>query len=328
MAKSYGQKAKLLYLIKIFKELTDEENSLSLKEITNILENEYDIKAERKSLYDDIETLKSLDFDICTTRDKTTRYFLASREFEVPELELLIDAVQASRFISYDKSIILIKKLQMLASKKQAQKLYRGVYISDKFKSKNQTTYYAIDAIHESISKGLKLTFHYFSYNEKKEKVYHHDKKLYCVSPIALIWDDDKYYLVAFDSDSKQIRHYRVEKIDSATCTDMPADHQDEVKNSDLDLYASSHFSMYSGKKEKITLECDNSLAEVILDRFGEDVIFHRKDKTFTVNLDVVVSPIFISWLFSFGTRMKVVHPQYVIDKVKETAKNILANYD
>lgn len=328
MAKSYGQKAKLLYLLKIFKELTDEENSLSLKEITEILNNEYDIKAERKSLYDDIETLKMLDFDICTTRDKTTRYFLASRDFELPELELLIDAVQASRFISYDKSITLIKKLQTLASKHQAKKLYRGVYISDSTKSKNQTTYYAIDAIHESIAKGHKLTFHYFTYNEKKEKVYHHNKKLYCVSPIALIWDNERYYLVAYNSENNQVRHYRVDKIDSAVCTDMPVDHQDEVKISDLDLYASSHFSMYGGKKEKVTLECENALAEVILDRFGDNVIFHRKGDVFTVTVDVMISPIFISWFFSFGNRMKIIHPQYVIDEVKKAASNVLSNYD
>jgi len=327
MPKSYGQKAKIMILAKIFHEQTDEEHPLSLKDIAEELQNKYDIKAERKSLYDDIETLKSLDFDICTTRDKTTRYFLASRDFELPELELLTDAVQASRFITYEKSISLIKKLEKLSSVHQAKKLYRSVYISDKFKSKNKTTYYAIDAIHEGISQGKKLTFYYFRYNEKKEKVYRHDKKLYTVSPIALVWDDEKYYLIAYDSDEEKIKHYRVDKMDSASCSDEPCDTQEHVKNSELGLYTGSHFGMFGGDKEKVTLCCDNSLADVILDRFGSETAIFRNGETFNVNVDVIISPIFISWLFSFGNKIKVIHPQYVADKVKETANEVLKQY-
>lgn len=327
MPKSYGQKTKLLCLAKIFSELTDEEHPLSLKEITEILQNDYDIKAERKSLYDDIEALKSLEYDICTTRDKTTRYFLATREFELPELELLTDAVQASRFITYEKSISLIKKLETLSSIHQAKKLYRSVYINDKFKSKNKTTYYAIDAIHEGISQRKKITFHYFHYNEKKEKVYSHDKKLYKVSPIALVWDDEKYYLIAYDTDEEKIKHYRVDKIDAATCTDEQSDGQDSIKNSDISQYTGSHFGMFGGKQEKVTLCCDNSLADVILDRFGSESMLFVKGNTFQVNVDVVVSPPFISWLFSFGDKIKVTHPQSVADKVKATAIEVLKQY-
>lgn len=327
MAKSYGQKQKLLCLAKIFHELTDEEHPLSLKEIADILQTEYDISAERKSLYDDIEALKSLDFDICVIKSKTTRYFLGTREFELPELELLIDAVQASRFITYDKSINLIKKLRHLSSVHQAEKLYRGVYINDKFKSKNKTTYYAIDAIHESISQSRKLTFFYFKYNEKKEKVYRHNKKLYVVSPIALVWDDEKYYLIAYDSEEQKLKHYRVDKMDSATCSDEISDNCDLIKNSDLSLYTGIHFGMFGGEKERVTLCCDNSLADIILDRFGNDVMIIKNKDTFNVNVDVVISPIFISWLFSFGNKIKVIHPSHVADKVKKTAEEVIEIY-
>ncbi|MBQ8164620.1 MAG: WYL domain-containing protein [Clostridia bacterium] len=328
MPKSYGQKLKLICLAEIFHELTDEEHPLSLKEISDELHRRYDIKAERKSLYDDIEALKSLDFDICVTRDKTTRYFLATREFELPELELLTDAVQASRFITYEKSISLIKKLEKLSSIYQAEKLHRCVHIDERFKSKNKKTYYAIDAIHESISQNKKLTFYYFRYNVSKEKVYRHDKKLYCVSPIALVWDDEKYYLIAYDSDEKKIKHYRVDKMDSAACTEFPCDGHDSLKNSDLSLYTGSHFGMFGGTKEKVTLNCDNSLADVILDRFGNETMLIKNGDTFNVNVDVIISPIFISWLFSFGNKIKVIHPQYVADRVIQTAKETLSAYD
>ncbi|MBE7065652.1 MAG: WYL domain-containing protein [Ruminococcaceae bacterium] len=327
MPKSYGQKLKLICLAKIFYERTDEEHPLSIKEITDILIKDYDIKAERKSLYDDIEALRSLDLDICTARDKSTRYFLATREFELPELELLIDAVQASRFITYEKSISLIKKLETLSSMHQAKKLYRGVYINDKFKSKNKTTYFAIDAIHESISQGTKLSFYYFRYNEKKEKVYRHDKKLYTVSPIALVWDDEKYYLIAYDSKEEKIKHYRVDKMDSAVSIDEPAEGREFIKNSDIGIYTGCHFGMFGGEKEKVTLCCDNSLADIILDRFGSESMLFRNGDTFNVNVDVMVSPPFISWLFSFGNKIKVIHPKHVADKVKATAEEVSKLY-
>ncbi|MBQ8828390.1 MAG: WYL domain-containing protein [Clostridia bacterium] len=327
MPKSQGQKQKLLYLIKILHEQTDEEHPMTLKKIMQEL-SKYGINAERKSLYDDFETLSTFGYDVHGIRGKTTGYYLGERDFELPELEMLLDAVQASRFITNDKSLTLISKLEHLASCYQADKLHRGIHIDERIKSRNSKTYFAISDIHNGISEDKKIAFHYFKWNINKEKEYRHDKKLYTVSPFALIWDDEKYYLVAYDSQDRMIKNYRVDKMENTCCTDERREGYDDFREIDLATYTNSHFGMFGGEMETVTLKCENSMADIILDRFGHDtMLFKNTDGTFNVNVRVHVSPIFIAWLFNFGKRVKVISPAGVIAEVKKAAESVREMY-
>ena len=328
MPKSFGQKPKLLYLLKIFFEETDQDHPLTMKELIEKLNN-LGVKAKRKSVYDDFEILQALGYDICSTRDKKTRYFMGNRDFEIPELELLLDAVQASNFIAYDKSITLINKIEKLSSHYQAEKLHKGIYIDDRTKTPNKKTYYAINTIHDCISDGNKIGFNYFKWDINKEKVYTHDRKTYCVSPHALVWNADKYYLLAYDSDEEKIKRFRVDKMDNAFCIDEPIDGREAFEAYNLATFTNTHFGMFGNDEPtKVTLNCKNSMSDIILDRFGHDVmLINNNDGTFNVTVTVYVSPPFISWLFTFGDDIKVIEPDNVIEEVKNTLKRISQIY-
>ncbi len=328
MAKSYNQKIKILYLMKILMEHTDEEHGMTLEEITAAL-SQYGVAAERKTLYDDLEVLRVFGIDIDKRKDKTVRYHVVSRDFELPELKLLVDAVQSSKFITHKKSAELIKKLESFTSRYEAQQLQRQVFVANRIKTMNESIYYTVDYIHEAIIKNNKVSFQYFDWNEKKEKQLRHDGKRYVISPWALTWDDENYYMIGYDSDSEKIKHYRVDKMLKIELTDEKRDGAELFKDFDMALYSKKTFGMYGGKEETVKLRCENHLAGVIIDRFGQDIsLVPSGDDHFTFNIKVYISPVFLTWLMNFGAQIKVLSPDWVKDDLIKLAKETLNQYE
>lgn len=317
MAKAANHKLKLLYLMKILLELSDEDHPLTVAELINQL-SLYDISAERKSIYSDISMLSEYGLDIVSVKGKSTGYYVASREFELPELKLLVDAVQSSKFITRKKSEELIEKIEGFTSKYQAKALHRQVFVANRIKTMNESIYYTVDYIHAAISKNTQISFKYYEWNAAKEKILKHDGKDYIASPWALTWDDENYYLVAYDSEAGIIKHYRVDKISSIKLLDKKREGEESFQEFDMAIYSKSVFGMFGGKSEYVSLLCDESLAGVIIDRFGKDVVFIKHDgKKFEINVSVVLSPQFYSWVFGFGGKMSILSP----DKAKQGFK-------
>ena len=247
MAKGTNQKLKLLYLAQIFSEETDEDHGLTLAEIAQRL-SRLDINAERKTLYQDFEELRRFGMDICTNQEgKSFRYFLGSRTFQLPELKLLVDAVQSSRFITEQKSRELIKKLETLTSRSNANQLQRQVLIAGRIKTMNESIYYNVDGLHTAIAKERQIQFRYFRWGPDKTMILRHNGELYTVSPWHLCWDDENYYLVAYDSASGRIKHYRVDKMKNITITDLPRDGAETMEHLDLTIYTRRLFGMFGG---------------------------------------------------------------------------------
>lgn len=255
MAKGANQKIKILYLMQILLHETDEEHGLTLAQISEML-SARGIDAERKTLYDDIEILRVFGLDIEKRKEKNTvKYCVVSRDFELPELKLLVDAVQSSKFITHKKSNELIKKIEGFASKYDSQQLQRQVFVANRIKAMNESIYYTVDYIHEAINKDVKVSFKYFNWNEKKEKVLRHDGNSFVISPWALTWDDENYYLIGFDSFDGIIKHYRVDKMLGISLTDEKRDGAQLFKNFDMALYAKYGYKSDDATINKIALE-------------------------------------------------------------------------
>ncbi len=323
--KSSNQKLKLLYLMKILLEQTDEEHPLSVHQLISEL-GRYGVSAERKSVYDDLECLRMFGLDICSIKSKSYGYFVASRDFELPELKLLVDSVQASKFITKKKSLELISKIEGLAGKNAAFKLRRQVYVTNRVKAVNEQIYYNIDKIYEAISENLKITFRYFELDVDKHKIYRKDGGVYCESPLALSWDDENYYMIAYKKKYGNFAHYRVDKMDSIELSDEKRDLPE--KDFDLSEYVKSVFSMFGGKAVNVSVKFENSLAGVVFDRFGTDVPTMRVDENhFVCNLNVAVSPVFLGWLVGFGSKAEILSPDFVVDEMKELIMQIADKY-
>ncbi len=323
-----NQKLKPLYIMDYLLQNTDEQHPASMKQILAYLESQ-GIPAERKSVYGDIEALCDYGLDIIQTGSaKNTGYYVASRSFELPELKLLVDSVQASKFITHRKTSTLIKKIEKLASIHAAQLLQRQVYVANRIKQMNESIYYNVDVIHNGISRNKQIRFKYFRYNVKKEKEYRRDGADYKVSPFALTWDDENYYMVAYDSENQEIRHYRVDKMEKISVTDDDRDGMDAYKALDMGIYAKKVFGMFNGSEEKVKLRFDNELVGAVLDRLGRDVmIIPDGENHFTVTADVVVSPQFFAWVSGFGSKAKIIAPANVVDQMREHAESVVEMY-
>lgn len=324
--KSSNQKLKILYLAKILLSETDEEHTLTISDIIKRLE-DYGIRAERKSLYDDIEHLSLFGLDICSNKTRTTNYYIASRDFELPELKLLVDTVQSSKFITTKKSMELISKIEKLTSKENAKKLQRQVFLTSRVKTLNEKIYYNVDKIHDAIAANKQITFRYFYLNLDKQKIYRKNGDLYTESPVSLTWDDENYYLITYKQKYDSYTHYRVDKMESITITDL--DRVLSSKPFDLSSYAKSTFQMFGGTETDVMIEFDNSLVGVVFDRFGTDVTIIKKgEDRFMTRVKVALSPQFLSWIMSFGSKVKIISPDFVIDELKTLAQNIYEIYD
>lgn len=326
MAKSPNQKMKLLYIIRMLSENTDENHVLTTQEIIDKLAAN-DIHAERKSIYDDIRTLQDFGYDILQSGSRSGGgYQLASREFELPELKLLVDAVQSSRFITTKKSRELIHKLEHMASRHDAGKLQRQVYVAGRIKTENESIYYSIDAIHRAIQENRQISFPYLEWTLKKE-LKPRTGKQYQVSPWALIWREENYYLVAFDSGSSIMKHYRVDKIGTVKILDQKRDGMEQAKDMDLAAYANRTFGMYGGTEEVVTLRFPNRLIGVVIDRFGKEVdIIPDEEGYFRCRTRVALSGQFFGWLTGIGKEAVIISPKSVNEQYREWLKEILDN--
>lgn len=323
MARSSMQKQKLLYLQKILLEKTDENHGLTANEIKSALE-AYGIKTERKSLYDDLKILETFGIDICRTRTSTVKYYVASRDFEMPELKLLVDAIQSSKFITHKKSLSLIKKLENLVSENDGKQLQRQVYVANRVKTVNEKIYYNVDTIHNAISRNRQISFKYcmwqvnFGTDKKIVRTERRNGEAYLVSPWALCWDDENYYLIAYDANADMIKHYRVDKMESIEIVDYERDGGQNFEKFDIAGYTKGVFSMFGGEEADVRLSVDNDLIGVIVDRFGMDVFISKEsDTSFVVSVKVMLSPQFYAWVFGLGDKVRILSPEKVVEEYK-----------
>lgn len=327
MPRSSGQKLKLLYLADIFKTETDEQNPITVKEIISRLDAN-GISAERKSIYDDIELLRDgYGMDICTVRDgAVTGYFLGSGEFQLAELQLLADAVACSKFITESKSRELIAKLERLTSRHQARALARSVIVANRVKTINERIYYNIQAIHEGIKAGRKISFLYFAYDIDKHKHYKRNSSRYVMSPYSLAWEDENYYCVGFYEMRGGIANFRVDRMEDIQLTDEPVT---EDSTFSITEYSRKVFGMFRGETVRAKLMFDNSLVSVVMDKFGADVVMHKSDgEHFCISRDISMSPTFLGWIFQFGNKAKILGPDKLIDAMKNHIAEVCAQMD
>ncbi|MGI5824438.1 MAG: helix-turn-helix transcriptional regulator [Bacillota bacterium] len=334
MSKNPRQKLKLIYLMKIFMEKTDGEHSLTMKEIIEELA-KYGISAERKSIYDDIAALREYGLDIEAVRGKNSAYYVANRQFQLPELKLLVDAVQGSKFITHKKSNELIKKVESFASVYEAQLLQRQVYVANRIKTMNESIYYNIDTLHGAISANRQISFLYyewaldFSGGEKIVRRLRKNGERYCLSPWALTWDDENYYLLAYDAEADVIKHFRVDKMNDIIVSDLLREGRQKFDSFDMAVYCNKIFGMFGGEEETVQMVCHNSLIGVIIDRFGKDIFISPADEEhFGIAVNVMVSPQFIGWLLGFGSGIKIISPEWVCEKIRAHTEDVLRQYN
>lgn len=322
------QKLRILYLMDILLERTDEEHVLNATELCQILEQEYGIQTERRTIYSDVETLEQFGLNIIKNYGKNPGYYVAARQFELAELKLLVDAVQSSKFITEKKSGQLIRKLEKLCSKAEARALSNQVVIVNRPKTENETIYYNVADIHTAIYQNRQITFQYAEWTMQKELRLKRGGAQYQVSPWALTWDDENYYLVAFDETSGIIKHYRVDKMIHIRLLDTERNGQTQFQNFNLAAFAKKTFGMYSGKDREIVLLCHRELAGVVLDRFGHDIFMVPVDADhFRAHVQVTVSRQFFGWVTGIGGKMQIAEPEDVRKEYREYLVKVLENY-
>lgn len=328
MAERANQKLKILKIKEILEQETDEFHKITTKEIIKALEKD-GIIAERKSVYSDVKTLEDFGMDIIEERkDRTYYYTLNSREFELTELKLMVDAIGAARFITAKKSKQLIEKIKKLTSTQQGDQLDRQVFANDRVKSDNEKFIYSVDTIYTALIRETKITFEYFRYDEHKKKVKAHDGQRYVVSPWAMVWNEEKYYLVGFDERDSKMKHFRVDKMLDVQGLEEPRVGKEQFKAVDMKGYTDRHFGMFGGEKKLVQLECENGMANVIFDRFGTGIKSLKLDENhFSTSVNVDVSDNFLGWIIGIGG-VKVVGPEDVVVRMKELLKKHQDLYD
>ncbi|MCI8616511.1 MAG: WYL domain-containing protein [Lachnospiraceae bacterium] len=329
MAKSANQKLKLLYLLKILTEKTDENHCMSVQELIGEL-SAYDISAERKSIYSDMECLICFGYDIVYIKARNGGgYYLAGREFELPELKLLVDAVQSSRFITQKKSRELISKIEKLAGPYEGKQLQRQVFVAGRVKTENESIYYNVDRIHNAIQDNAPVTFTYLVWNAKKELVPRREGKKYRISPWALTWQDENYYLIAYDDEDERIKHFRVDKM--SRISELSQEKRKGVeafKEFDVAEYTNRTFGMFGGEQEIVTLQFPEDMIGIVLDRFGKDIDIRKTGGGIVnVRIKAAVSGQFYGWITGLGKRVSILGPAHVRKGYTDFIRQIMENY-
>ena len=324
-----NQKQKMLYLVKIFSEETDDRHFLTMPEIIQKLA-DYGVNADRKTLYQDIDELRKFGFDILTVKEKRSYYYyLGSREFELAELKLLVDSVQSARFMTGKKSDQLIGKLESLVSKHEASKLHRQVIIAGRVKGDNETIYYNVDRIHDAISEDRQIRFRYYDWNLKKEKIPRYDGMWYKMSPWALMWDDEMYYLVVYDAKYDKVTHYRVDKMKDIEILEDAREGKEAFTEFNLAHYTGTLFGMFAGEETRVTLEAANYMIGVMIDRFGRDIIITPVDDDhFRITVSVAVSSHFLGWIMSLDGDVRIIGPDSVVEQMQDKIKKLSGQYN
>lgn len=300
-----AEKNRTLYVLKYLWDKTDGNHPATIKDIIEALA-ENGISASRKTITADIEQLSEIGIDIICNRSTQNQYHIGERVFEIPEVKLLVDAVQSSCFITQKKSKALIKKLSVFVGEPQADLLERQLYVEHRVKAGNETIYLTVDVIHQAIQQKRRVTFQYYEYTPQKEKVLKHEGQIYCFSPFALIWNDDCYYAIGHCDIHQKIVTFRVDSMCRLALTEQFA--VGKPRNFDVSDYFSQVFSMYDGKECQVKLLCENDLMKYIIDRFGEKVCTAPHDEQhFIVTTIVSLSNTFYGWVVSFGGKMKLI---------------------
>ncbi|SEF94010.1 Predicted DNA-binding transcriptional regulator YafY, contains an HTH and WYL domains [Butyrivibrio sp. Su6] len=328
MPKGANQKLKLYYLAKIMVKMTDDEHFLTMPQIKERLE-ECGITADRKSLYDDMEALRTLGIDVILEQvGRNYYYHVGSKHFEIAELKLLVDAIQSSKFITEKKSNELIKKLTGLVSEYEAMQLKRQVEVQGRIKTMNESIYYIVDEIHTAISTNRRIQFEYLKWNLNKELV-PRKEGLYEVSPWALTWDDENYYLIAFDAEADKIKHYRVDKMRNIRIMDDRRLGKEHFKAFDMAAYSKMNFGMFGGTETKVKLKFKNDLVGVLIDRFGKDISIRKSDEEgwSETSVDVAISDQFFGWLFALSDGVIIASPEDVKDRYRQELLKITERY-
>ncbi len=327
-----SSKLKTLYIFKFLNDYTDENNTLSTTELIDML-SQVGIKTERKSIYSDVKILNQIGFDIVSTRSPKKGFFMAHRQFQLSEVRLLIDAVSSAGFITPKKTEELAEKLESLVSKNQAQELASQVYIDSNTKCSNEEIYYVIDTLHDAIIHCNKVSFIYNKRDIDVENKKSYTEKRFKVSPYALLWKEDHYYLVCNNEKYDNVMNLRLDRMKHLKELDEPCRDMSEVTEYrdtfDVSDYSSKMFNMFSGKTEKVTILCDLDMREQIMDRFGAKVPLTAADsKHFKTTVDAAVSDGLASWIMKFGNKIKVLEPQSLAVQIKEKALSIAELYN
>ena len=331
MASGTSQKLKLLYIVRILEQYSDEENHVSSAFIIKKLAS-YGISAERKAIYDDIECLQEFGFDIIKTRNPKAGYFLAEREFELPEVYLLEDAVRTAHFITEKKTRDLCRKLDKKLSVNQLGRNKTGIYINTDGKTKNESIFYNIDTITRAIENKHKITFKYgvrqLGAIREIETVY----KERTASPFAMTWQDDHYYLIGNYDKYDNLVHLRIDRMKSVMETEDKCRHFGEVsKYTDtfnVADYTQTLFDMFVGERQNVQLKCAKKLLEQIIDRFGENIFVSNVTEThFEISANCAVSHGLVSWLAGFAEDVEVLTPASLRDMMRDRAEKILNLY-
>lgn len=308
MAKTDNQKLKILYILDYLQKNSHQDKPVKANELISMLDR-LGISCDRKTIYSDIAALQEFGVDIVHLPGRNGGYYVASRNFQLPELKLLIDVVQASPFLTQGKSMELIAKLEKLTSRPNARQLRRQVYVMDRVRTHNERLYYAVDGLHTAINDDRKVTFRYFDWTASGGKSYRREGALYETNPVALCVDRH-YYLVAYDPAIQDYRHYRVDRMEELTVSDRPRDPL--PADFDLGKYVRRIFDMYNGRTETVRLRFDRALINVVMDRFGADGHIHPDGERIAVTAPVEVGPTFYGWLFQFGAQAEIVSPDAV----------------
>lgn len=328
MSANSKQKLKPLYIMRILLDKTDENHTITVNEIISEL-SYYDITAERKSIYSDIELLIEYGLDIICHRARSNRYFVGSRDFELPELKLLVDVVQSSKFITHKKSNELIRKIEKLTSTHEAKNLHRQVIVSDRVKTMNESIYYNVDSIQQAIKLCRKVKFKYFDYNVDKQIRYRKNGEFYCVDPYALTYADENYYLIAYHEKYHDISHFRVDRMTEIEVSEESQPELKEFKDFNVAKYSKKVFQMFSGEIHRVELELDNSLVNTIIDKFGKEVnIFDKSEDTFKISIEVAATGTFFGWLIMFGDKVKINSPHSMCHEFKQYLLNVASLYE
>jgi len=329
MAKGTNSKLKLLYILDYLRKNTNEEHPVSTEALIKYLESN-DVSAERKTVNDDIRQLNQYfgdEFEY--KRGKDGGYYCVSHDFELSEIKMLVDSVQSSKFITEKQSLDLIKKLENLTNKYDAELLHRQVVVQNRVKSKQDIIFNVIDHISEAINNDVAIRFKYMEYDINKELVPRHDGRIYEISPICLILENENYYLIGYDSQIEDTKNFRVDKMKNVVVTENKRLGYDKYKDIDISSYNKKVFNMFYGTETKVTLRFANELIGVVIDKFGKDIIVipDIESETFTITVNIAVSKQFYAWLFGFPGECEILYPEEIRDEMKKYAELTLEKY-
>ena len=328
MPRSFNQKLKILFLMKILQEKTDPEHPMPVKEIMINLEG-YGISVERKTVYDDIETLRTFGMKIKSRRGKPAGYYLAERMFCLPELKFLMDAVQSSKFITEKQSGSLIKKLESLTSIHEAKKLQGQVLARQGIKTSNEEIYTNIEMIYDAIAANRQVSFYYYEWTVSKKLAKKREGKRYLVSPGKLLWNNDSYYLLGLDEFSGIVKHYRIDKMMQVEIENRKRGGESIFRDFDMGKFSAGTFGMFGGKETILKIRFDNALVGVVLDRFGPEAMILPADETsFVLQARIRISSQFFGWLAGLGQEAELIYPEKVRMEYRDFLMDTLKNYE